>query len=138
MAEILLVGSSIFQAWTCAGQLAPGRVVANRAVGGTTTGYWVERLGEILAAESPDSILMYCGSNDVSQGVPEQRIIENVSRCRQVARRQSPRAALAYFGIIKAPEKAGKWMLIGIANAIENNLTDNLLSLTRFSVSERA
>lgn len=112
MQTIVLAGSSIFQAWTHAQDIAPGHRVVNRAVGGTTTQYWKDRLAAVMAAESPDAVLFYCGSNDLNQNISEGAIVENVVQCRAVVRRQSPTCLFAYFGIIKAPQKNGKWDLI--------------------------
>jgi lysophospholipase L1-like esterase len=66
MQTIVLVGSSIFQAWTHAQDIAPGHKVVNRAVGGTTTPYWKDNLTAVLASEAPQVVLFYCGSNDLN------------------------------------------------------------------------
>ena len=75
----------------------------NRAIGGTTTPYWTQHLAGVLAAESADAVLMYCGSNDINSGVPEEDIIANVSHCCGAVHGLPSTAAFAYFGIIKAP-----------------------------------
>ena len=113
MTTVVLVGSSIFEAWTGAGGIAPGRRLVNRAVGGTITRYWVEHLPGLLAADCPDALGFYCGSNDVNQGVPEPEILDHIARCREMA----GAIPFAYFGIIKAPQKAGKFGLIDRLNA---------------------
>ena len=116
MKKIVLVGSSIFQGWTHAEDVAPGHTVVNRAVGGTITSYWVEHLPDVMAAESPDGVLFYCGSNDLNTEVPEATIVQNVWQCRELVARQAPGCSFAYFGIIKAPQKEGKWDLIDRLN----------------------
>jgi lysophospholipase L1-like esterase len=117
MKTILLVGSSIFHAWGEAKGLAPGQRIVNRAIGGTITSYWVESLSGVLAEESPDVTMLYCGSNDLNNDVSDQEIIANVAQCCSMAHAQSPAARFAYFGIIKAPEKLGKWDRIDRINA---------------------
>jgi lysophospholipase L1-like esterase len=116
MHKILLAGSSIFEAWAQAQDVVPGRTVVNRAVGGTTTQYWKDHLADVMATESPHVVLFYCGSNDLNQDIPEAAIVDNVAQCRVVVRRQSPTCLFAYFGIIKAPQKDGKWDLIDRLN----------------------
>jgi len=117
MKSILMAGSSIFELWTTAAELAPGFQVCNRAVGGTHTSYWTEHIREVLAADSPVAVLFYCGSNDLNFDVPPAMILENVRQVRAAVRETLPAAGFAYFGIIKAPQKAGKWELIDRLNA---------------------
>jgi lysophospholipase L1-like esterase len=123
MKRVLLVGSSIFEQWTDLTEIAADAPVVNRAIGGTITADWVLCLAGVLSAESPDAVLFYCGSNDINAGVAEDEIVANVVRCRQILAAYSPETAFAYFGIIKAPQKLGKWDLIDrLNNAIHSNL----------------
>lgn len=117
MQTVVLAGSSIFQGWTHARDVAPGHRVVNCAVGGTTTEYWKDHLAEVMAAESPHAVLFYCGSNDLNQDIPEAVIVDNAVQCRAVVHRHSPTCLFAYFGIIKAPQKEGKWEFIDRLNA---------------------
>ena len=114
--RLLLVGSSIFAAWHCATDLLPHGEVTNRAVGGTVTADWVVWLADILTEESPDLVLFYCGSYDLNRGVTEDDICANVARCRSLTGKWSPQAKFAYFGIMKAPQKEGKWHVIDEVN----------------------
>jgi lysophospholipase L1-like esterase len=109
MHNILLVGSSIFALWETAPGLVPGHRVRNRAVGGTTTAYWREHIGEVLAQEAPGVVLFYCGSNDLNLCVPVTDIIDGLLWCRRKIGEVDPAIRTAYFGIIKAPQKAGRW-----------------------------
>ena len=125
MKTILLAGSSIFQQWGNAAGIAPDAVVRNRAIGGTVTSYWLEHLARMLMDESPDAVLFYCGSNDVSREIPEAEIVANVLGCRRILQDQSWTARMAYFSIIKAPQKKGNWDLIDRLNcAIREGLFD--------------
>ena len=117
MKTILLAGSSIFQQWADAVGLAPSSRVKNRAVGGTTSRYWSENLGEVVTSEALDAVLLYCGSNDFNHDIAEAEIIANVVRCAEIVHDRVPTAAFAYFSIIKAPQKQGKWDRIDRVNA---------------------
>jgi lysophospholipase L1-like esterase len=97
--------------------VAPSHRVVNCAVGGTITQYWKDHLVAAMVAELPHAVLFYCGSNDLNQDIPETVIVDNVVQCRALVRRQSPTCLFAYFGIIKAPQKEGKWELIDRLNA---------------------
>lgn len=109
MTTLLLTGSSIFEAWTALGTQAPGFIIRNRAIGGTVTAYWREHLADVLATETPDAVLFYCGSNDLNDQIAEPEIVANTLACRDILRQSSPAVAFAYFGIIKAPQKLGRW-----------------------------
>ena len=117
MKTILLVGSSIFEQWSNMKDFAPGYTVKNRAIGGTITSYWMEHLADVLTAESPDTVLLYCGSNDINNGILEEDIIANVSQCCKIVHGLSPATVFAYFSIIKAPQKSDKWELIDRLNS---------------------
>jgi lysophospholipase L1-like esterase len=112
MAKVVLVGSSIFQQWSNAAEVFPGHEVVNRAIGGTTTGQWLDFLPTVLEEERPDAVCMYCGSNDLNAGVGEEEIVGNILRLRQVLRQYGEGVPLAFFSVIKAPQKLGKWDLI--------------------------
>ncbi len=114
---ILVVGSSIFEQWACIHDAAPGYRVVNRAIGGTVTAFWTEHLAAVLTEESPDVVLFYCGSNDLNADVSDEAIVANVLSCRATLQALAPTAKLAYFGIIKAPQKLGKWEQIDQINA---------------------
>jgi len=116
MSKVVLVGSSIFQAWSSAGEMLPGCEVVNRAIGGTITSYWTENLLPVLQEERPDFLLMYCGSNDLNAEVTEGEIVGNLAQCRSLVQGELPDARYAYFGIMKAPQKEGKWELIDRIN----------------------
>ena len=123
MKRVLLVGSSIFEQWSDLTEIAPGVPVINRAVGGTITADWTQCLAGLLEAESPDAVLLYCGSNDINAGVAEDEIVANVMHCRRIVADQLPQPAFANFSIIKAPQKLGKWDTIDRLNeAIRHGL----------------
>ena len=114
---VLVVGSSIFEQWACVHDAAPACRVINRAIGGTVTAFWTEHLATVLTQEAPDVVLFYCGSNDLNADVSDGAIVAHVLACRATLKALAPAAKLAYFGIIKAPQKRGKWEQIEQINA---------------------
>lgn len=125
MKKILLVGSSIFEWWYNAASVAPGAAVINQAVSGTTTAYWVEHLANVLATESPDVVLFYCGSNDINNDVPDETIIANTFLCRAIIESWSETTVFGYFSIIKAPQKREHWERIdGLNETIDAGLME--------------
>ncbi len=130
MKKIILVGSSIFEAWGIPAGLDRTYAIRNRAVGGTITSYWRHSILPALANENPDAVLYYCGSNDINENIAPQDIIANTLHCRQLIRSAYPAARFGYFGIIKAPQKLGKWDLIDSLNStIQLNLAADDLYL---------
>lgn len=125
MKSIVLIGSSIFANWTHATKMLPNYSVVNRAISGTITADWIEYLPGILTAVTPDAILYYCGSNDLNENIPKESILANMSACRRIIDRISPATKLAYFGIIKAPQKADKWELI---DSLNQDISSSLLT----------
>ncbi|MCX7003816.1 MAG: GDSL-type esterase/lipase family protein, partial [bacterium] len=115
--RVLLVGSSIMEQWSATAALLPGAHVVNRAVGGTLTTYWVEHLVIVLVEEQPDAVGIYCGSNDLNQDVSAAGIIANLARCRAIIAQHAAALPCAYFSIIKAPQKLGRWDVIDAINA---------------------
>ncbi|MFT5088834.1 MAG: lysophospholipase L1-like esterase [Candidatus Latescibacterota bacterium] len=117
MAKIVLVGSSIFQQWHSADEVFVGREVVNCAIGGTTTSQWLDLLPAVLEEEKPDAVCVYCGSNDLNAAIGEEQIVGNVLRLRLLVRAYGECVPLAFFSIIKAPQKLSKWDLIERINA---------------------
>lgn len=114
--KIILVGSSIFANWARAANMLPHYRLINRAIGGTVTADWIDLLPDILTTESPSAVLYYAGSNDLNREILPDRILANVWQYRQIIRSMLPTAKFAYFGIMKAPQKAGKWPQIDHLN----------------------
>ncbi len=112
MEKVVLVGSSIFQQWSNAAEVFPGHEVVNRAIGGTTTGLGLVLLPSDLEEARPDALCVYCGSNDLNAGVGEEEIVGNSLQLRQIVRAYREDVPLAFFAIIKAPQKLEKWDLI--------------------------
>ena len=123
---LLLIGSSIMEHWFNPAALAPSPAwrVVNRAIGGTTTAYWAEHLPAVLAAENPDAVLAYVGSNDFAQAIPAATIAQNLRICRDYVRIQNKNTLFGYLGIIKAPQRLGKFPGITVANAAARAVLD--------------
>jgi lysophospholipase L1-like esterase len=117
MSKILLTGSSIFEQWSNASEAAPDHIVVNRAIGGTVTPYWKDVLGPVLAAEKPDVLWMYCGSNDLCAETVPDDVADNIGACRKIATEKNPAMRFAYFSIIKAPQKKGRLEVIDAIHA---------------------
>ena len=116
---LLLIGSSIMEVWHNFSSLMPGWQVVNRAIGGTTTTYWVERLAAILAEEQPDAVFCYVGSNDVATGASTDDVGEGFRRIREILTAYDSSIPFACLAIIKAPQRVGRFDEIAAANETE-------------------
>ena len=114
---LLLVGSSIMQGWDRPQAIAPHWQVVNRAIGGTTTSYWVQNFASVLAEVRPNAVMAYVGSNDIAQGGTADSIGYGALKIRTILWEFSPSVPFAYVAIIKAPSRVGKFDQIQAANA---------------------
>lgn len=62
--QIVFIGSSSFTRWTWVGRAFPGRLILNRAFGGSQLGDVDRRLGDVVLPYEPKQIVVYCGEND--------------------------------------------------------------------------
>ncbi len=105
MAEIILIGSSIFEQWYNFSKAFCNTSVKNCAIGGTKTADWQgDRLKPILHRECPRYVMAYVGSNDMYE-VSENVIMKNMIAIREVIYDYNPLVKFAYFSVIKAPDK---------------------------------
>ena len=113
---IVFVGSSIFQFWThLAEQMAPLPVL-NRAIAGTATQDWLDRIGQLVFPFEPRIVVYYCGSNDISAGEDAGPILERTKRFIDILHRKSPDTFFYYASIHKAPEKRARWDVVDAVN----------------------
>lgn len=123
MKKVILIGSSIFELWYNYKEAFKGFNAVNRAIGGTQTIHWQEKdLLPILQEETPDIVIMYCGSNDMFE-LDEETTKTNVIKSRKLIGQYNPAIKFAYFSIIKAPGKKEIWSKVERVNAyIKENL----------------
>ena len=124
--DILLVGSSIFESWTTLNRALPNHNIVNRAVGGTETAYWLEKLPLALNTISPRVLAFYCGSNDLSRGKDADGVIDRTLKIVEGIRSTLPHVPIVYHSIIKAPEKQKCWADVDRVNEeIRNFLAED-------------
>jgi lysophospholipase L1-like esterase len=115
--KIVLVGSSIIQQWGQPKGLPSSIQVVNRGRGGTTAKEWIRWLGDLLEEEQPDALLLYFGSNDINQGHTVDEIKHHIAECIHLLHHHSHGCPLAWFDIIKAPQKADKFEMVDDINS---------------------
>ncbi|MCC5845548.1 MAG: AMP-binding protein [Verrucomicrobia bacterium] len=100
---LLLIGSSIMEQWGQPDELAPDLRVLNRAVGGSITTDWIDRIAPLLREVTPDFLLCYVGSNDVGRGRKREEIVRDLLRVREQIT-----CPFGYLSIIKCPQRDGR------------------------------
>jgi len=89
--------------------------VLNRALAGTVTQDWLNRIEEV-AAYHPRIVVFYAGSNDISDGEEAGPIIERTQQFFNVLHAKSPDTFFYYTSINKAPEKRDRWNVVEAVN----------------------
>jgi lysophospholipase L1-like esterase len=112
---IVFVGSSIFQFWNKLGERMAPLPVLNRALAGTVTQDWLNRVGQV-AAYQPRIVVFYAGSNDISAGDHAGPIIKRTQQFVNALHAKSPDAFFYYTSINKAPEKRDRWDVVDAVN----------------------
>ena len=101
--EVVLLGDSIVEQgmW---GEWFPNTSILNRGIGGNTSTQLLERMNVSSLTEQTRVAFILIGTNDVSQGVSDERILDNVAQIVQEATAQAPRANVYLLSIM--PRKA--------------------------------
>ncbi len=81
---------------------APGQhTVINASISGDTTAAGLERLPEALETHHPDIVLLELGGNDGLQGLPPERMQDNLAQ--MIEKSQASGARVALLGILIPP-----------------------------------
>lgn len=112
--QLTMIGSSIFEQW---GQPEwHGLGINNQAISGTTTDFWLTNIATYIQTNT-SHLAFYCGGNDIDAGVAQHTIIRQTLGCFEVARSLNTDIKIAYFTLIKAPQKTAKYETINAINS---------------------
>jgi|SaaInlStandDraft_1057018.scaffolds.fasta_scaffold12936_4 lysophospholipase L1-like esterase len=114
--KIVLAGSSIIQHWGTPKGLPSSIQVVNRGRGGSLAKEWMDWIGDLLHEEKPDAVILYCGSNDLNEGYSADATKHHLAQCIHEVHHHPNSCPIAYFDIIKAPQKADKFEAIDDIN----------------------
>lgn len=100
-ADIVMIGSSIFEFW---GQPQWGALtIKNCAIRSTQSQDWLNNTFDHLPPHK--NMLIYCGSNDLIFGNSPEQIVENVCALLDKVSHKFPKVRLGYFSIMQCPQK---------------------------------
>lgn len=76
--QILFVGSSSFKMWKNIQSYFPGHKILNRGFGGSRMSDLLYHIQRLVIDYRPSQIVLYCGENDISNGVSPQDLSEDI------------------------------------------------------------
>ena len=102
--KILLLGSSIVSRWkNCQ---IPGYTVVNKGVPGLVTGAMFSSFYEkkIFTKNNYEYMVLYCGYNDLKEGVDDKEVIKNIRRFIALFQAKFPSTKILVLSILTSPE----------------------------------
>jgi lysophospholipase L1-like esterase len=104
--ETLFVGSSSFRMWNNVDQYFPKHTVINRGFGGATLEDVIRYAERIILPYKPKQIAIYCGENDIANGVAPEVVVERFKKLSTIIRAKLPNAKIIYVSIKPSPSRA--------------------------------
>lgn len=124
-ATILLVGSSIMELWSNAGEMLSPSKVINIGVSGSVTKDWLparqggeglidNRLMPLLSSDGGHGrnlsggvnvVVFYCGSNDINDGLKAEEVKGNTLSIFESIWQADPNCRILYLEVMSAPQK---------------------------------
>ena len=102
---ILLVGSSSFTRWTDVNNYFPGYTIINRGFGGSTLKDVIRYTYDIIIPYQPKQIVIYCGENDVAEGVPAEEVFTTFKTLYQMVRTNLPSTVIHFVSLKPSPSR---------------------------------
>lgn len=117
--DLVILGDSQVENGGDWGQRLGRKHVVNRGIiGDNTDGVW-NRLDEIIAGQ-PQELILAIGINDISQGLNQYTLVENITRILQRIKKESPKTKLYLQSILPINEKKSFYSLLkGQSQTIE-------------------
>lgn len=128
--ETVLIGSSFFDFWqTSEADLGPIHT-HNLAVAGSTASDWIDYAATMVEPFSPEAIIIYAGSNDISGGKTGQSTAEELDKLFALLQELAPDAQLYYLSVMPYPGLADMWGEIETCNALVQQMAETNETLT--------
>lgn len=104
---ILFIGSSSFTYWKDVQEYFPGRIILNRAFGGSSLTHLIFYANEVIFRYSPKQIVIYCGENDLatSDQVTADTVVQRFSTLFTLIRSKLPQTPVVYLSMKPSPSR---------------------------------
>jgi len=121
MKQILLLGSSIISRF--ANFKIPGFSVINKGIPGLVTNKMFSKsfLKSVTENNNYDYMILYCGNNDIKEGVDATKVVENMKRFITIFQENNPSTTVIVLSILTSPYNH-KHNLISDVRYINNSL----------------
>jgi lysophospholipase L1-like esterase len=103
--QFVIAGDSIAELYPAAELLRErlksiGKTVYNRGISGECSRHFVERLESNIIPLKPDFLLVIIGTNDLSQGITTEEVMENLSNAIDFIQTESPGTAILLSSLL--------------------------------------
>lgn len=107
--QTVFLGDSITEYYPVAEAYGPftqktGSLIYNRGISAETSDHMKDRLNDTVISLHPRNVVMLIGTNDIGQGVPEEKLLKNITDSVQMIREQSPETNLIVQAIYPVNE----------------------------------
>ena len=104
---ILFIGSSSFTYWKDVQEYFPGRIILNRAFGGSSLTHLILYANEVIFRYRPKQIVIYCGENDLatSDQVTADTVLQRFSTLFSIIRSTLPQTPIVYLSMKPSPSR---------------------------------
>jgi lysophospholipase L1-like esterase len=92
--------------WNNVDQYFPKHTVINRGFGGATLEDVIRYAERIILPYKPKQIAIYCGENDIANGVAPEVVVERFKKLSTIIRAKLPNAKIIYVSIKPSPSRA--------------------------------
>ena len=117
---ILFVGSSSFTRWTDINNYFPGYTIINRGFGGSTLKDVIRYTYDIIIPYQPKQVVIYCGENDVAEGVPAEEVFKTFKTLYQMIRTNLPATVIHFVSLKPSPSRQNLLPEMKKANQLVN------------------
>jgi len=116
--RILLCGSSSIDQWQTAYEAFAPYEIANVGIGGTTVKYWIKWRKRLVTGlkPKPSAVVIYIGSNDVTQGISGAVNASNTIRLLKMIRSELKNVPVFYVSIVPSWGRKSNWKAIQVSN----------------------
>ena len=121
----VFVGSSSFTLWTSMEKdFFPYKVI-NRGFGGAKTSDLLTYIDRIILPYSPEKVVFYCGGNDLSAGVGETAVIDELKTFVQRVHANLPNTDIYILSIKPSPLRMNLWEKMQAVNTARKRFAEN-------------
>lgn len=106
---VLFTGSSSIRMWSSLAEDFAPVPVLNRGFGGSTLPEVIHYAERIIFAYAPETIVLYCGENDIAEGANANQVFESFQKLDRMIEERLPNTTLIYIAMKPSPARWALW-----------------------------